>query len=233
MERGNTAPVITSSPVVSARVGEPYEYQPSVRDAEGDPVIFWLTVAPAGMMVNGVTGLIEWIPTAVGAQTVSLRAEDSLGLASAQTYSITVRPPNRAPSITSQPATSVEAGASYGYQVTATDPDLPSDGLAFSLTTAPAGMSVNPTTGLVQWQPAAGLAGTNQNVVVQVTDLEGLRATQSFAVSVTAPDLTRPTVSLAVPANGATLTQDIAMSGTATDDNLQLWRVEFRLAGET
>jgi hypothetical protein len=38
----------------------------------------------------------------------------------------------------------------YTYQVTATDPD--GDQLTYSLVTAPGGMTINPSTGLIRWE---------------------------------------------------------------------------------
>jgi len=46
------------------------------------------------------------------------------------------------------------AGLPYAYDVDATDPDA-GDVLTYSLTTAPAGMSVNPTSGLIAWTPTS------------------------------------------------------------------------------
>lgn len=70
----------------------------------------------------------------------------------------------------------------YLYQVRAVDPqDYP---LTYSLTQAPAGMTIDSTTGLITWIPTAAQVGQN-SVNVQVEDTHGGTGTQSFTVTVT------------------------------------------------
>ena len=76
----------------------------------------------------------------------------------------------QAPVITSVPVTTTTATQPYAYQVIATDPD-PGDVLTYSLTTAPAGMTIS-ATGLVQWIPAEGQFGVHP-VVVRAQDQGG------------------------------------------------------------
>ncbi|MCU0256243.1 MAG: hypothetical protein MUF60_05840, partial [Vicinamibacterales bacterium] len=45
---GNTAPVITSTPTLTATVGQPYAYTAAATDADADPVSFFLVSGPAG-----------------------------------------------------------------------------------------------------------------------------------------------------------------------------------------
>jgi len=85
---------------------------------------------------------------------------------------------NRAPVITSSPATTALANQTYSYDVEAED--LDNDILSYSLTTYPLGMSINNATGLITWTP------TNTgsfNVVVIVSDGE-LTDSQSFTITV-------------------------------------------------
>ena len=91
-------------------------------------------------------------------------------------------PGNRPPSITSTPVTTANTGELYSYDVNATDPDA-GDVLTYSLTTAPAGMSIDTDTGLIQWTPAPAQAG-NPSVIVKVQDQDGLSATQGFTIAV-------------------------------------------------
>ena len=95
---------------------------------------------------------------------------------------ISTGPPNRAPSITSTPSLAAAVDQPYRYQVIATDPDV-EDTLTFSLPTVPAGMSINPAGGLIQFTPTADQIGMH-SVTVRVTDRGGLSAEQSFVVIV-------------------------------------------------
>jgi hypothetical protein len=94
-------------------------------------------------------------------------------------------PGNVAPTITSTPVTTAAVGVPYSYDVDATDPN--GDVLTYSLVTAPAGMTINASTGLISWTPTAGQAGPN-NVTVRATDPGALFASQSFTVTVNQPD---------------------------------------------
>lgn len=89
------------------------------------------------------------------------------------------------PRITSTPIMNAAVGVPYFYGVSATDPDL-GDVLTFHLQTAPVGMSIDPTTGLIRWTPATNQLGTH-NVAVRVQDSRGLSALQSFSVQVSSP----------------------------------------------
>jgi lysophospholipase L1-like esterase len=80
------------------------------------------------------------------------------------------------PEITSVPVTQATAGQVYSYDVNATGNPAPT----YALTTYPAGMTINQTTGLIQWAPT--VAG-QFNVTVEASNTQGV-ATQSFAVTV-------------------------------------------------
>lgn len=85
------------------------------------------------------------------------------------------------PTITSTPPTTAAPGSLYSYAVKATDPD--GDVISFSLTLAPAGMTIDAATGVISWMPGSAQIGANA-VTVRVTDSHGLAATQSFSVAV-------------------------------------------------
>jgi hypothetical protein len=181
----NRPPLINSTPVTTATVGLLYSYAVAATDPDaGDVLTFALTTAPTGMAMNATTGLIQWTPTAtqVGNNDVTVRVQDRGGLFATQNFTVTVSQPNQPPQITSAPITTAVVGHVYAYAVTATDPDA-GDVLTFALTTAPTGMTINTTTGSIQWTPTAAQMGS-QPVTVRVQDMGGLFAEQSFAVTV-------------------------------------------------
>src|SRR5262249_14734758 len=138
---------------------------------------------PAGMVVDPATGVVAWTPTAdeVGPENAVLRVRDARGDVVLQDLSITVFPADTGLFITSTPSSFANPGLPYQYAVRAVDAlSLP---LSFRLDTVPAGMTIDPHTGLIQWTPAAGQMGTNP-VTVIVTDSQGLTATQPFNLQV-------------------------------------------------
>lgn len=89
------------------------------------------------------------------------------------------------PITVSSPITEAAVGSAYTYDVDATDPDA-GDMFTFSLTIAPAGMTIDPSTGLIVWTPTFDQVG-NQTVTVRVIDAVGLFAEQSFTITVASP----------------------------------------------
>jgi hypothetical protein len=170
------APAIISSPITGVMLGQSYTYDV---EAMGNPApAYSLTTKPSGMDINVTTGVIQWTPAAVGSFEVTVQASNSAGSPSTQSFTIVVG--GTAPSITSTPIVSVMAGQPYTYDVEATGTPAP----AFSLTTKPLEMTINETTGVIQWTP--GAVGSFE-VTVQAGNGIGSPDSQSFTVVVEMP----------------------------------------------
>jgi hypothetical protein len=104
--------------------------------------------------------------------------------APAQT-SLTIQAASTAPQITSQPVTSAVQGQPYSYDVNASGEPAPT----YSLVSAPAGMTINTTTGLINWTPTV-LPGSYP-VTVQAANSGGT-ATQQFSIAVARPATVQP-----------------------------------------
>ena len=178
--RENHPPDITSSPVTSATKDEPYGYTVSATDSDGDTLVYSLTTKPSGMTINSSTGLITWTPSALGNYNVTAKASDG-ELFDTQSFTITVSESNHAPVITSTAVTSATKGQPYSYDVNATDSD--GDTRTYSLITKPVGMTINSSTGMINWTPTAT---GDFNVTVKVSDNGSpvLSDTQSFTIVV-------------------------------------------------
>ncbi len=72
-------------------------------------------------------------------------------------------------------------GSVFTYQVKAADPD--NDTLAYSLRTAPSGMTIGKTTGLIKWDVPADFKGKAE-VAIVVSDNHGGEALQSFVFEI-------------------------------------------------
>jgi len=104
------------------------------------------------------------------------------------------------PLIESVPPTAALVGQALSYQVIASSANPAS--LVFSLSTAPQGMTINATTGLLQWTPGSNQGG-DQSVVIAAQDSGG-QTSQSFTLSVFG---TVPVTTLTIPAtSGGTIT---------------------------
>jgi RHS repeat-associated protein/uncharacterized repeat protein (TIGR01451 family) len=141
----------------------------------------WLVPGLNGFRTNA------FVPgeTADASDSFAYVASDGVLESNPATVRIAVRTPNSAPQFTSSPVTSAGTGVRYVYGARASDPDA-GDVLTFSLPTAPAGMTIQPSTGLVEWTPTAAQLG-RRDVVIKVSDARGLFAVQGYAVTVASP----------------------------------------------
>ncbi|WP_414529508.1 Ig-like domain-containing protein [Nodularia chucula] len=72
----NQDPIIISTPIIEAVVGQPYEYLVRANDPDGDPLTFSLNQAPEGMVIDPQTGRISYTPT-ITAITSNFDTSDS------------------------------------------------------------------------------------------------------------------------------------------------------------
>jgi len=87
----NKPPVITSTPVTTAKVGVEYSYNVFATDPNGDSLTYSLLAFPNGMTINSSTGLITWIPTNNQVREYEVEIEVSDGeLSVTQVFTITV-----------------------------------------------------------------------------------------------------------------------------------------------
>lgn len=225
----NTAPKFASTSVApsTATVGQTYTYNIKVDDPDGaasqgnvqqdmnlqsalavqikaTTKPSWLTFTDKGDGTATLTGT----PQAgdVGQHNVTLEATDGAGAKATQSFTITVSAaPNQAPTFTSTATMNAEHSKLYTYNITANDADGKT-GLKITATTKP-----NWLTFTDKGNGEATLTGTPQqsdagqhNVVLEVADPQGAKATQSFTITVIG---NRPPSAPVVtaPANGSTV----------------------------
>jgi endoglucanase Acf2 len=153
-------PVITSSGTWNVVVGVSDTYQIT---ATNNPTSFSVTGLPAGFSVNTTTGLITGSPLSVGTTNVTLGATNSGGTGQ-KTLTIIVSQP--APVITSPTSATGSVGASFAYQITATNSPT-----SYGVTgTLPAGVTLNTSTGLISGTPSATFSG---NVTITASNATG------------------------------------------------------------
>jgi hypothetical protein len=202
----NRPPIFKTVPGVQAEPDAVYVYAAHAEDMDGDVLRYTLDAAPLGMTVDEATGLVGWPQAAAGTHAVSLRVTDGRGGEAQQIFVLSIGSgtPNAAPQFNSSPPVRGLVGESYLYLAAVSDPD--GGPPQFSLTQAPAGMTVDANTGLVQWQPTADQTGL-QLVTLCVEDQHGGAAVQRWLIDVTSTSLNRPPLFVERIANPS-LTQD-------------------------
>ena len=194
-DTGTNPPTITGTPTTSVVVGTTYSFQPSASDTNGDALTFSIQNKPAWAAFDAGSGLLTGAPSAsdVGtSQPITITVAD--GSAQAQLAAFTIQviaapsspPPaaNHPPTISGTPATSVQAGAHYVFQPSASDVD--GNVLVFSIENLPSWASFSTKTGALSGTPATANVGTYSNIVINVSDGQNTVALAPFTITVTA-----------------------------------------------
>ena len=92
--------------------------------------------------------------------------------------------PDAPPKFTSSPPQEFK-GNTYKYNVTAEDPD--GDAITYFLASAPKGMTIDSSTGVIEWQIAPESSGAHK-IEVAAQDEEGLKAFQRYTLTITMPE---------------------------------------------
>jgi fibro-slime domain-containing protein/RHS repeat-associated protein len=188
----NRPPTITSDPPRLAPAGSLYQYAITATDPESQSITFSVDT-PAWLSYNPTTGKIQGTPPAAGTYTVTVRATDSEGAWSTQSYGLAVRA-NGTPTIAAMTSRQIVARAMFRFDVPASDPD--GDALTYTLTSPPTGLEIDDR-GRITWTPRADqITGTPYTVRVTATDPYGATSgEQTFQLTVVT-DTQAPVVEL-------------------------------------
>ncbi|MFH1590669.1 MAG: tandem-95 repeat protein [archaeon] len=156
---------------------------PYFSDRDGDSLIYTST-DPADIEVRISGSMVTLAPHTQfnGQRNIVFTAEDPYAASvSSNDVLLTITPLNDAPIIDSTPITDAVQDVDYVYDVDASDDD--GDALTYSLTIHPDGMTIVPSSGLIEWTPDATQV-TDHPITVRVEDGNGGADEQSFYVSV-------------------------------------------------
>ncbi|MBJ2130619.1 tandem-95 repeat protein [Alteromonas sp. IB21] len=178
-------------------------------------------VVPAtnGMAQAGADGLITYTPNEnfFGEDSFTYTVKDTSGdTSNAALVSVSVAPVNDAPTIAGTPRTSIISGNIYQFKPSASDID--SSVLTFSIENKPVWGAFDASTGELTGTPAETDAGLYENILITVSDEEGLSARLSpFSIEVISTASLTPTAFNAnVQANED---ETVSISAQATDPN--------------
>jgi hypothetical protein len=132
--------------------------------------------APAGASIDPTSGVFLWTPTEAqgpGSYRFAVRVTDdgTPALTVLERITVTVNEVNRAPVLTAVGPQQVNEGSLFQFQLVASDPDIPTNTLTFSLPQGgPIGLSLDPVQGLLSWTPTEAQGPGQYNIVVRFTD---------------------------------------------------------------
>jgi hypothetical protein len=199
----NNPPVLTNVPA-SATIPElgAYTFTATATDVESPPEVltFSLVGAPTGASIDPTSGVFTWTPTEAqgpGVYPFSVRVYDGKWNTDAP-ITLTVSEVNLAPAISGVPSSAtIPEMVATTFTASATDGDVPVQALTFSLVGAPAGASIDASTGAFSWTPAEAQGPGTYPFAVRVSD--GL-ATTDAPITLEVTEVNRPPVLSGVPA---------------------------------
>ena len=185
----NPAPGIATASLPNAEVGKAYNFTVQPTPGGTQPFTWTLrnsqgnTPPPAWLSIGASTGTLTGTPPTTGAPNVTIRVTDRSGARDTKTYTLTIA----AALQISGPASLRDWTINRDYPGTAI---IVSGGVApftWSATGLPAGLLINPGTGVITGTPSA--TGTS-TITVTVADAYGVD-TQTFTVKInSAPSIT-------------------------------------------
>jgi len=191
----NRAPTISGTPGTSVQALQTYTFTPVGSDPDGDTLVYQINNRPRWATFNSATGVLTGTPATTDVGTYSsliISASDGRTTAALPAFSIVVTAaPNRAPTISGTPPTSVAAGAAYSFTPVANDPD--GNNIRFSIQNRPSWATFDETTGRLSGTP--GVAGTHSNIRITVTDGDLSATLPAFSINVTGATNRAPTIS--------------------------------------
>lgn len=201
-------------------------------DPEGDTLTYSLTTFPAGMTINASTGAITWDPgdnpSPNNTVTVHVEQLNNASLFDDETFELDVNVANDPPEFSSVPGNpqNINENDIFSFDVDATDPE--GNTLTYSLPSAPTGMSIDGSTGVITWDTGDDPPSTF-DVDVRVQDATA-QDDYSFTINVALED-DSPVID-AIPAGNATEDIEFTYTATASDPDNDQNELSFSLSGE-
>lgn len=196
------APPAVTPATITGQVGAPVSFTASV--TAPNPVTYSLSGAPSGMAIS-TAGVVTWSTPVAGSYAVTVVAKDTkTGLTGQGVYTVNIAPPPSAPVVAGGTISGkVGVALSFSAAVASSNP------ISYSMTGAPAGMSINSTTGMVSWSsPVRGTYSVVVNAKDTKTGLSG-KGTYSVQIATSALTITAPAMTGVA---GKVLTGKIAIS---------------------
>jgi Putative Ig domain len=203
---------ISGTPATSDLAQTAYSFKPTTSAPRYATLVYSISGKPTWANFNTQTGQLAGTPTTTSVgkySNIVITVSDGPSTASLPPFSISVTSPTPVtpPTISGQPPTSVNVGASYTFTPSATD--AAKRALTFSIQNAPSWATFNTSTGQVAGTPSATYVGTYSNIVISVSDGTASASLTAFSIAVNQISNGSATVNWTPPtsnSDGSTLT---------------------------
>ncbi|MGQ0455520.1 MAG: tandem-95 repeat protein [Hyphomicrobium sp.] len=190
----NDAPVVAGDSITTAEDTPFSGSLPVATDVDGDTLTYSLATAPTnGVAVVNSNGTYTYTPNANynGPDSFTFTVSDGNGGFVTRTVSITVTPVNDAPTAGALVNQSSQDSETDSYNASTVFSDVDGDTLSYSATGLPAGLSINPATGVISGtltsSASQGGVGGVYTVTVTANDGAGGSVSRGFTWTVTNP----------------------------------------------
>lgn len=161
-------------------------------DPDGDTLTITSATAPNGSVVINSDGTITYTPDANfnGTDTISYVIDDGQGGTSTAIVTVTVNAMNDAPGVVALPPRASVDAQSVSVPTAANFSDVEGDTLSYTATGLPAGLTIDPVTGVISGtidKAASQINGGNYSVTVTASDGQGGVTGSTFAWTVANP----------------------------------------------
>ena len=134
-------------------------------DQPAQTLTYSLSNAPAGATIGASSGAFSWTPTesqGPSTNTITQIVTDNgtPPMSASQTFTVVVLESNEPPVLAPVPDRVIHAGTTLVITNSATDPDIPTNTLTFSLSSAATSANIDATNGVLLWTPDASFANT-------------------------------------------------------------------------
>jgi len=187
----NHPPVLANVPsAVTISELTPYSFTATATDPDGDNLRFQFGCSLSGAAIDPVTGVFTWTPTEsqgplnTNCSVLVIDDDPTSPLYDTKTITLIVNEVNSAPVLNAISNQTAYARTSMSFTATASDFDIPTNTLRFSLAGAPSGAAINAISGVFAWTPTTSQTG-QYTFTVRVSDNGTPALTDEQLVTVT------------------------------------------------
>ena len=225
----NQPPTLGAIADQTVEAGVVLTFPVSANDPDLPPNILTFSVgpgAPTGVTVNPATGEFSWRPTGLQGPstnriTIQVADNGTPSLSTNRTFTVIVTRLNQPPVLAQIPNQTVAEGTPLTFTASATDPDQPTQILAFSLAPgAPTGATINPTTGVFTWTPTEAQGPSTNVINVRVTDNGTPPVRTAQDVTIVVSEVNVAPVLAPIPDQTIVAGETLRLTARATDGDL-------------
>ncbi len=235
----NSTPTLTGLANATINEGATFTVLATALDTDvpRQTLTFSLITAPAGAAIDSASGFISWTTGEAQGGTSNLFtvvvADGGLpSLTVTQSFVVVVTEVNTAPFfVNALTDVTVDEETLLAYTVGASDGDQPLNQLTWQLAPgAPAGLTLNPSNGLLSWTPGETFGPGEYPLTVTVRDNGSPLLSATRTVRVLVREVNRAPALAAIPSQSTLVETTLTVTNTASDSDLPTQQFFYSLA---